>query len=55
VNAAENSLGIDLDDTGTQGGPVTILFGNTDGDKSAEFAIVLFDVKGIDPSDVMFG
>jgi hypothetical protein len=33
----------------------TILFGNTDGDKSAEFAIVLFDVKGIDPSDVMFG
>jgi serralysin len=56
VNAAESVLGIDLD--GVDGkspfsGPVTVLFGNNDADKDADFAIVLFGTKNFGADDLM--
>ena len=52
VQAAESVLGIDLDDNGI-GGPVSVLFGNTDGDKDIEFAMVLFNTSSIDANDLL--
>jgi serralysin len=57
VNAAEAALGIDLDGVDGKspfGGPVTVLFGNNDGDSSADFAFVLFDTQRIGAEDLMF-
>ena len=57
INAAEKSLGIDLD--GSDGpsaldGKVTIVFGNTDGG-DPEFAMVLFNTDSINTTDFIFG
>jgi serralysin len=57
VNAAEQSLGIDLD--GVDGGSpydgkVTLVFGNTDGG-DPEFAMVLFNTESINTTDFLFG
>jgi serralysin len=57
VNAAEKSLGIDLD--GSDGpsaldGKVTVVFGNTDGG-DPEFALVLFNTDSINTTDFIFG
>jgi serralysin len=56
VHAAEQALGIEIDgledSTGT--GPVTIVFGNTDGDADAEFILVLLGTKDVDADDFIF-
>jgi serralysin len=52
IQAAESVLGIDLDDNGA-GGPVTVLFGNTDADKDIEFAMVLFNTNSVDSNDLL--
>jgi serralysin len=56
INAAENALGIDID--GIDGpsiysGPVTMVFGNTDGG-APDFAIALIGVSGVTASDFLF-
>jgi serralysin len=55
INAAESVLGYDLDgvDGPGAGGPVTILFGNNDADKDADFAIVLFNTNSFGAEDLM--
>jgi len=57
INAAEKSLGIDLD--GIDGmnpldGKVTVVFGNTDGGHP-DFAMVLFNTDSINTTDFIFG
>jgi serralysin len=55
INAAEKALGIDLDGIDGKGadGPVTVIFGNTDGDRDAEFGIVLFGTRDVTVQDFM--
>ena len=56
VNGAEKALGIDIDGQpgATQTGPVTIVYGNTDGG-SPDFAIVLLNTSFVDASDFILG
>jgi serralysin len=53
VEAAEAVLGIELDGLADSSAArhTTVVFGNIDADKDAEFALVLFDVKGVVESD----
>jgi Ca2+-binding RTX toxin-like protein len=51
VNGAENALGIDLED---HSGPVTIVFGNVDSGKDADFALVLFSTASVSSGDFLF-
>ena len=56
VNGAERALGIDID--GNPGasnvsGPVTVVYGNTDGGP-ADFAIILLNTRNVDASDFIF-
>lgn len=58
LNAAEKSLGLDIDGDGVLGstrdvGKVTVVFGNTDGG-DPEFAIVLYGVDDINVNDFIF-
>lgn len=58
LNAAERSLGLDIDGNGKlggtdAGGKVTVVFGNTDGG-DPEFAIVLYGVDDITPASFIF-
>jgi serralysin len=55
INAAESVLGIDLDGIDGKGadGAVTVLFGNNDADKDADFAFVLFNTKSIGAEDLI--
>jgi serralysin len=55
INAAESALGYDLDGIDGPGavGPVTVIYGNTDGDKDAEFAIVVYGKLDITQNDFM--
>ena len=57
INAAEKSLGIDIDGVADSAhtGPVTVIFGNTDGGKDADFAIVIYGKPEIDATDFIFG
>lgn len=57
INGAENALGIDIDgQPGASGvsGPVTVVYGNTDGGKP-DFAIILLNTTSVDASDFLFG
>ena len=57
VNGAEKALGFDIDgQAGASGisGPVTVVYGNTDGG-AADFAIVLLNTSGVSASDFIFG
>lgn len=57
VNGAENALGFDIDgQTGASGinGPVTVVYGNTDGGKTAEFAIVLLNTSSVSADDFIY-
>jgi Ca2+-binding RTX toxin-like protein len=49
VNAAENALGIDLDD---EGGPISVIFGHTDNDGVADFALVLYNTSNVSANDL---
>jgi Ca2+-binding RTX toxin-like protein len=55
IAGAEHALGIDIDGQPGAGvaGPVTIVYGNTDGG-SADFAIVLLNTSGVDANDFIF-
>jgi Ca2+-binding RTX toxin-like protein len=56
VNGAESALGVDIDGhTGASGisGPVTVVYGNTDGG-AADFAIVLLNHNGVSSSDFIY-
>jgi serralysin len=55
VNAAESVLGIDLDGLDGKGAndPVSILFGHTDNDGIADFAIVLFNTPNVNAADLI--
>lgn len=56
VNGAENALGLDIDGQAGRSsisGPVTVVFGNTDGG-AADFAIVLLNTSSVDASDFLF-
>ena len=55
INGAENALGMDLDGIDGNGaaGPVTVVFGNSDGG-AADFAIVLLNTNGVVPTDFIF-
>ena len=56
VNGAEKALGIDIDgQPGASGvsGPVTVVYGNTDGG-SADFAIILLNTSSVDAGDFDF-
>jgi serralysin len=55
VNAAESVLGIDLDGIDGKGAndPVSILFGHTDNDGVADFAIVLFNTPSVNAADLI--
>jgi Ca2+-binding RTX toxin-like protein len=58
INAAENALGIDLDGLdgpSTLSGPVTVIFGNTDADNDADFALVMMGKHDLDPAQFIFG
>jgi serralysin len=57
VDAAENALGIDLDGIDGKGAnaPVSVLFGHTDNDGIADFAIVLFNTNNVTADDLMLG
>ena len=50
-------MGIDLDGIDGKGAndPVSILFGHTDDDGIADFAIVLFDTSSVTANDLMLG
>ncbi|QNM82355.1 M10 family metallopeptidase C-terminal domain-containing protein [Sphingomonas sabuli] len=56
INGAENALGIDIDGQPGAGaaGPVTVVYGNTDGG-SADFVMVLLNTNGVDADDFVFG
>ena len=56
INGAENALGFDIDgQPGASGvsGPVTIVYGNTDGG-APDFAIILLNTRGVDANDFIF-
>ena len=55
VNAAESVLGIDLDGIEGKGSndPVSILFGHTNDDGIADFAIVLFNTSNVTLADLV--
>lgn len=56
INGAENALGIEIDGqpgAGGVSGPVTVVFGNTDGG-SADFAIVLLNTANVAADDFIF-
>ena len=55
INAAESVLGIDLDGIDGKGAndPVSILFGHTDNDGIADFAIVLFNTPSVNAADLI--
>ena len=56
VKGAEKALGIDIDgQPGASGigGPVTVVYGNTDGG-SADFALILLNTSSVDTSDFDF-
>lgn len=53
INGAENALGLEIDgNPGASGigGPVTVVFGNTNGG-AADFAIVLLNTRNVDAGD----
>ena len=54
INAAESVLGIDLDGLDGPGSndPVSILFGHTDNDGNADFAIVMFGTNNVTRTDL---
>ena len=57
INAAEKSLGFDIDGVdggGQHSGPVTVVFGNTDGG-AHDFALVLLETQGVTATDFIFG
>ena len=56
VNAAEKSLGFEIDglEDSSHSGPVTVIFGNNDADKDADFAFVVYGTPQIDPTDFVF-
>jgi Ca2+-binding RTX toxin-like protein len=57
INGAENAIGFDIDgQTGAGGvsGPVTVVYGNTAGDKTPEFAIILLNTSSVDANDFIF-
>ena len=56
INAAENALGIDIDGTdgpSTYSGPVTMVFGNSDGG-APDFAIALIGLSAVSATDFLF-
>ena len=56
MNAAEKALGIDIDGVdgvSPFGGPVTVVFGNTDGG-AADFALVVMNTHNLDNTDFIF-
>jgi Ca2+-binding RTX toxin-like protein len=56
INGAESALGVDIDGhTGAGGisGPVTVVYGNTDGG-APDFAIVLLNHNGVTSSDFLY-
>ena len=56
ISGAENALGIEIDGrpgAGGVSGPVTVVYGNTDGGK-ADFAIILLNTSSVDASDFDF-
>ena len=55
VNAAEAALGYDIDGVDGPGaeGPVSIIFGHTDNDGTADFALVLFNTSSVTTNDLM--
>ncbi|HEY0327121.1 MAG TPA: hypothetical protein VGC46_14235, partial [Allosphingosinicella sp.] len=56
MNAAEKALGIDIDGVdgvSPFGGPVTVVFGNTDGG-AADFALVVMNTHNLDNPDFIF-
>jgi len=56
INGAEKALGIDIDGhdgAGGVSGPVTVVYGNTNGG-SADFAIILLNTSSVDASDFIF-
>jgi Ca2+-binding RTX toxin-like protein len=55
INAAESALGLDLDGIDGPGavGPVTVIYGNTDADNDAEFAIVVYGKLDITNNDFL--
>jgi Ca2+-binding RTX toxin-like protein len=55
LNAAEKALGVEIGDESTISGPVSIVFGNNDADKDADFALVLIGVKDVAATDFIFG
>jgi len=58
INAAEHALGFDIDGidgASTFRGPVTVIFGNTNGDRDAEFALVMTGQSDITATDFLFG
>ena len=57
VNGAEKALGFDIDGQNGAGGisgPVTVVYGNTDGG-SSDFAIVLLNTSGVESGDFLLG
>lgn len=54
VNAAEAALGYDIDGIDGKGdnGPVSIIFGHTDSDGVADFALVLFNTSNVTLADL---
>ncbi len=57
INAAEKALGFDIDGLAdsAHSGPVTVIFGNNDADKDADFALVVYGTPQIDATDFIFG
>jgi len=55
VNAAEAVLGIDIDGIDGKGAndPVSVLFGHTDNDGVADFAVVLFNTSNVSATDLI--
>lgn len=56
IAGAENALGIDIDGqpgAGGVGGPVTIVYGNTNGG-AADFAIILLNTRSVTADDFIF-
>jgi Ca2+-binding RTX toxin-like protein len=56
VNAAEKALGFDIDGLADSAhtGPVTVIFGNNDADKDADFGLVIYGTPQIEATDFLF-
>ncbi|MEA1014823.1 M10 family metallopeptidase C-terminal domain-containing protein [Sphingosinicella sp. LY1275] len=56
VNAAEKALGFDIDGLAdsAHSGPITVIFGNNDADKDADFALVIYGTPQIEATDFLF-